>query len=131
MLVMTTKSIYLRGMPDDLIREAKAFAAREGITLARLAEMALRDAVARRPPGRQLQALEADMAWYEANKPKLLKRYAGRYLVIVDARVVDDDIDFAALADRVADRFGKRPVLMPRCQPGERVVSLPSPRRAG
>lgn len=128
---MTTKSVYLRGMPDDLIREAKALAAREGITLARLAELALRDAVERRPPGPQLQALEADMAWYEANKPKLLKRYAGRYLAIVGGRVVDDDIDFAALADRVADRFGKQPVFMPRCRPGERVVRLPSPRRVG
>ncbi|MGH2829449.1 MAG: DUF5678 domain-containing protein [Actinomycetota bacterium] len=127
----TKKSLYLRGFPDDLIREAKAFAARESITLTRLVESALRSLVEGKPQSRQLQALEADMAWYETNKSKLLKKYADRYLAIVDSRVVDHDAEFAPLAGRVAERFGNRPVLMPRCRPGERVIRLPSPRLAG
>lgn len=127
----TSKALYLRGMPDELVREAKALAARQGITLTRFVEAALRATIEHVPRSGQLQALEADMRWYEETKPKLLKKHAGEYLAIVGARVVDNDTQFARLARRIASRYGTKPVFMPRCQVEERVVRLPSPRIAG
>lgn len=125
-------TLYLRGVPESLVREAKAAAARRGITLTALVSEALTRALqvgqageAELPPD-----LRAEMAWYEAHRDDLLKRYRGEYLAIVNRRVVDRDKTFGALAARVFERLGVRPVFMPKCVPGERVVSIPTPRAA-
>jgi hypothetical protein len=123
-------TLYLRGVPTDLVREAKAVAARRGTTLTSLVVEALSRSTG--VPGGQGQELpeplRADAAWYEQNKDKLLRRYSGQYLAILDQHVIDHDVDFGALANRVFSRVGVRPILMPKCLPADRVVRLPSPR---
>jgi len=119
-------TLYLRGVPKDLVRELKARAARQGLTLTALATYALTRAVGSEPQD-DLQPLEADMAWYEAHKPQLLRRYRGQYLAIVGGRVLDHDVDFSAPAARVFAKVGVRPVFMPRCVADE-IVHLRSPR---
>lgn len=123
-------ALYLRGVPEQLVRESKAQAARRGITLAAFVTEALFRALGAEPDAGRTppHGLEADMAWYEANRDRLLVRYSGQYLAIVNGEVVDHDREFGTLARRVFERLGPRPVLMPRCVPGERVVSVPSPR---
>ena len=125
---MRNTTLYLRGVPTGLVRELKAQAARRGVTLTALAIAALSRALNAEPED-ELRPLEADMAWFEANRRHLLRRYAGEYLAIVDRKVIDHDRDFSALAARVFAKAGARPVFMPRCTAKDQIVHLRSPRR--
>lgn len=125
-------TLYVRGVPERLVRAAKARAAERGITLTdfviEAVDAAVEADVADTPDERAEPDLESDQAWYEAHRPELEQRYPDQYVAIVDGEVVDHDAEFAALAERVHARFGRRHVLMPRVVPGGRVVHLPSPR---
>lgn len=123
-------TLYLRGLPESVVRESKARAARRGITLtAYVAELLARALTAADPqPARPGAGLDADLDWYREHRDGLAARHAGEYLAILDEQVVDHDHDFAPLARRVHERFGGRPILMPKCVAGGRVVNLPSPR---
>jgi hypothetical protein len=128
-----SKTLYVRGVPDRLLRQAKALAARRGATLTQVVLEALENTVgdageSEPEDAGDLGALDADMAWYEDNKRRLVERYRGQYVAVVKGRVADHDADFGALAGRVFRRFGARPVFVPRCMPGERTVNLRSPR---
>jgi hypothetical protein len=138
------KTLYLRALPESLVREAKATAARRGITLAALVAEALQEAVGtvdrrvkagRAQPaqgaGATAQGLAESMRWFEANRTRLLRRYRDQYVAIDRNRVIDHDRDFAALARRVFARLGARPVLIPKVTVEERVVHVPSPRLTG
>ncbi len=120
-------TLYLRGVPRDLVRKLKARAALRGTTLTALVTHALERAAASESPA-DADLLEKDMHWYEAHKRTLLERYSGQYLAILDGRVVDHDHEFGALADRVFARIGIRSIFMPRCAADEEVVHLRSPR---
>ncbi|MGH3666149.1 MAG: hypothetical protein ACRDU8_08715 [Egibacteraceae bacterium] len=125
-------TLYLRGLPKAVVRESKARAARQGMTLtAYVTEILARAAgVDDEDPVATDGGLAADRAWYLHNRDRLAEQHEGSYLAVLDQQVVDHDAEFAALARRVRDRFGRRPVLMPKCVSGGRVVTLPSPRIA-
>lgn len=125
-----SRTLYLRGVSDPLVREAKAVAARRGITLTRLVSEALAETLRARAPkeGKRLDSLKADMAWYHAHKDDLLGRYGGEYAAIMSQKVIDHDKEFGRLAGRIFARFGARPVFMPKIVSGERTVHIPSPR---
>jgi hypothetical protein len=122
-------TLYLRGVPRALVREAKAAAAREGLTLARWVSDRLTEATG---AGTETQApsrdFKSDLAWYEANRAALEGQYPGEYLAIINASVVDHDGDFERLAGRVFVKFGRGPICMPRV--GRRLIRVRSPRRA-
>jgi plasmid stability protein len=124
---LSNTTLYLRGIPKNLVRELKARAARQGMTLTALAIAALTRAVGTAPQD-DLKPLEADMAWYKTHRRQLHRRYSGEYLAIVDRRVLDHDPDFSALAARVFARVGIRPVFMPQCVDTDHIVHLRSPR---
>ncbi len=145
---MAGKTLYLRGLPEDVVREAKAAAARRGVTLAALVTEALRRVVGGKPTGATRRAgsaratrggedqdaewgLDESMRWFEANRARLLRRYRDQYVAILGGRVIDHDRDFDRLARRVFSRVGNRPVCIPKVTPAERVVRVPSPRLAG
>jgi len=122
-------AVYLRGIPEHVVREAKAAAARRGVTLAAFVSEALAQSLGIDAPGGEDDGdLRAEMAWYQAEKRKLVPRYRGQYLAIVNRKVVDHDKVFGALARRVFKRWGVRPIFMPKCVDGDRVVNIPSPR---
>lgn len=125
-----TATLYLRGVPRKLVREAKAEAARRGMSLTMFAREALAAAL-RRPPAEDagIRSIRPDLDWFEANRRRLARRYRNEYVVIVNKKVVDHDADFDALARRVFARFGSRPVAMPKVTPEPRVVKIPSPLR--
>lgn len=133
MLVEPQRTLYVRKVPDALLRRAKALAARRGETLTQLVLRALEEEVSGAEPeaagGPAHAGLEADMAWYEAHLDELLPRYQGEYVAVVDGEVVDHDRDFDPLARRVFERYCARSVYLPKCLPGERRVRLRSPRR--
>ena len=123
-------TLYLRGVPRQLVREAKAAAARRGSTLAALVSDSLAQSLREDLPGEPLgDGLRENMLWYERNRSRLLARYRGEYVAVVDKAVVDHDRDFAALAARVFARHGDRPVFAPRVQQTDARARLRSPRR--
>jgi plasmid stability protein len=123
------KALFLRNLPSDLVREAKAAAARRGKTLTAFVSEALtRSLRVEDAPSVEPDVLADDITWYQRNRAKLLRRYRGEYVAIVDGAVVDHDRDFSALAARVFSRFGNRSIYMPRVQRDEPVVRIRSPR---
>lgn len=124
--------MYLRDLPRELARAAKAAAAGRGMTLTQFVTEALQEKLATQTvpgsTGNALMALQTEIEWFEANRARLLEAYGGQYVAIVDRQVVDADDDFAHLAHRVFARFGPRPVFMPKVTPAERTVRVPSPR---
>lgn len=123
-------TLYLRGVPTDLVREAKAAAARRGSTLASLVSDSLAQSLRDEAPGMAPEdGLRENKLWYERNRRRLLARYRGEYVAVVDRTVVDHDRDFSALAARVFARHGGRPVFAPRVQEREPRARLRSPRR--
>jgi hypothetical protein len=125
------KSLFLRNVPTDLVREAKAAAARRGETLTTIVAEALTRSLGLQNETRDRgDDLRRDIAWYRKNLPELLRRYRGEYVAIVEAAVVDHARDFGALAARVFTRFGNRSIYMPRVQTGETAARIRSPRRS-
>jgi hypothetical protein len=124
-------TLYLR-MPAPLVREAKAEAARRGVTLTAL----MTDILERRLRGRRTLVYPLDgelglaMKWYAGNRRRLVRRYNGQFVAILGRRVLDHDRNFGALAERVFERVGVRSVFMPRVQPREERVHVRSPRLA-
>lgn len=126
-----SKALFLRNMPTDVIREAKAAAARRGKTLTAIVTEALSRSLRVSGDAQDgTDPLHRDIGWYRANRTKLLRRYAGEYVAIVDGAVVDHGRDFDALATRVFARFGNRSVYMPRVQRDEPTARIRSPRRS-
>lgn len=119
-------TLYLRDIPKDLVRNLKAQAALRGTTLTAfvidiLSEAAGEDTLA------ALKPIEADMAWYDAHKAALLRRYRGKHIAVLNKKVVDQDENFGALAQRVYAQFGVRPIFMPLCEDPEPVMHFYSP----
>jgi len=131
MVTTEGKTLFLRNVPTELVREAKAMAARRGQALTTIvAEALARSLDAGGEPPQRAGDLQRDIAWFHKHRPKLLRRYRGEYVAIVEAAVVDHDRDFGALASRVFARFGNRNVYMPRIQAGEATARIRSPRRS-
>jgi hypothetical protein len=131
MAEQSTGTLYLRGVPRELVREAKAEAARRGMSLTAFAKEALARALGRAADGGmdETKPIRPDLDWFEANRKRLVRRYPDEYVAIVNRRVVDHDRDFGALAQRVFAKHGNRPIAMPKVTPEPRVVHLRSPRR--
>lgn len=128
-----TGTLYLRGVPRKLVREAKAQAARRGMSLTAFVKEAVAQAIGVEAPterGEGAGSVTRDLRWFEVNKTKLLRRYANEYVAIINRKVVDHDRDFDVLARRVFERHGVKSICMPKVVPGEREVRIPSPRVA-
>jgi len=125
------KALFLRNVPTEIVREAKAAAARRGETLTKIVTEALARSlgVTDEAPGRA-DDLQRDIEWYRKNRPALLRRYRGEYVAIIDGTIVDHGRDFGTLATRVFGRFGNRNVYMPRVQANEPTLRVRSPRRS-
>ncbi len=126
-----TGTLYLRGIPRQLTREAKAEAARRGMSLTAFTKealaTALRQRTARTNQSDGIEAIRPDLAWFEANRHRLLRRYPNEYVAILNRKVVDHDREFAGLAQRVFVKYGVRSIAMPQVTAEERVVHLRSP----
>ncbi|MEY4577346.1 MAG: hypothetical protein RL701_2049 [Pseudomonadota bacterium] len=118
--------VYLRGIPSDVVREAKAIAARRGITLASFVAETLARAVSagsERGPTASVDAdidedgIAREMRWYERNREQLARQYGGEFVAIVENRVVDHDEEFEPLAERMFASYGSRSIFMPLMPP--------------
>lgn len=124
-------TLYLRNVPERLVRQVKVKAAREGTTMTAVVIDALRRSLesGAETPAPPEDELRESMEWYEDNRETLLESYREEYVAIVDGGIVDHDTDFESLATRVFDRFGQRPIFMPRVTEGPERARFRSPRR--
>jgi hypothetical protein len=76
---------------------------------------------------REIAGFEEAKVFFEAKREKLLDKYGGSYIAILEGKVVDVDDDFSTLAERVYSRYGYRDVYMPRVQRKERILHIPTP----
>ena len=120
-------SVFLRGVPRDVMRLAKAEAARRGETLGRVVTSALRSALDPEATDAPHE-LANDVAWFDAHRPALCRKYEGSFVAIVDGRVIDHDRDFDKLARRVFGELGTRAIFMPRVEREPEVRKIRSPR---
>ena len=137
-----SKPIYLRGLPAQLVREAKAIAARRGITLASFVAEAIvraieqsgereREQTTGAAPSDDADELGSEMRWFEQNRERLAREYTGQYVAIIQHAVIDHDADFDALARRVFAHVGTRNVFMPQVNPKATPLRVRSPRLSG
>ena len=56
--------------------------------------------------------LQAEFANYQRMHPQLKTQYLGQHVAIYEGRVIDDDADALALAQRIRRRFGHIPILI-------------------
>jgi cell division GTPase FtsZ len=66
-------------------------------------------------------------AFFEANRRKLLDKYEGKYLAILNRKVIDADDDFSLLAERVYSHYGYKDIYMPRVERGKTILHIPTP----
>jgi hypothetical protein len=140
-----TKPIYLRGIPAHVVREAKAIAARRGITLAGFVADAIVRAIEQQPtngpamPSEPVSAqaqdalavtddLSSEMRWFEQHRERIARERAGEYVAIIEREIVDHDADFDALARRVFAKHGLRNVFMPLVAAQAKPLRVRSPR---
>jgi hypothetical protein len=123
------KPVYLRGLPSDVVRDAKAAAAQRGVTLAGFVAESLARALRQRDATAEPATdLSSDMRWYEKNRARISRDHAGEYIAVLDRKIIDHDESFEALAERVFAREGARNIFMPLVAPAKRALRAPSPR---
>lgn len=72
--------------------------------------------------------LELAKKFYLDHKENLLKKYKGKYIAILNNKVIGSDKDFSKLAQRVYKKYGYQTIYMPFVEIEEKVVRIPSPR---
>ena len=77
----------------------------------------------------QLQHLEPNLSAFERMLPELLKTHLRQWVAIYQERLVDTDVERAALVERIRVH-GYRPVYIDQVTPEPRIVELSSPEEA-
>jgi hypothetical protein len=125
------RHLFLRDVPVDLVRRAKAEAALRGVSLARFVQTALEAMLKKKSSGSITievpEEIAKAQAWYTAHLDELA-RFQGEYLAIMPDGLIDHDVDLQCLTDRVWSKIGYRSIFTPRV--GEPAVQrLHSPKR--
>lgn len=53
-----------------------------------------------------------DMEYFRANVDDLLPEYQGKYVAIINRTVIDSDVEYVPLMDRVHSKYGDRPIVI-------------------
>jgi len=72
-------------------------------------------------------SFEPAVAFFEQHREELLQKHEGRFIAIVDDKVVDSDVDRIALAHRIYEKHGYKAIYMPKVERTPRVVRIPTP----
>ena len=74
------------------------------------------------------EILEMAKKFYLDQKEKLLKKYNGKYIAILNNKVIGSNKDFSNLAQKVYAKYGYQTIYMPFVDVKGKVVKIPSPR---
>lgn len=75
----------------------------------------------------EITGLQEARAFFKANRQKLLAKYEGKYIAVLNEAVVDADKDFSSLAERVYNRYSYKDIYMPRVERGKTILHIPTP----
>ncbi len=75
-----------------------------------------------------INVLELAQKYYEEHKESLLIKYKGRYIAILNNKVIGSGKDFSKLAQRVYKKYGYQTIYMPFVEAKKNIVKIPSPR---
>ncbi len=75
-----------------------------------------------------INVLELAQKYYKENIESLLRKYEGKYIAILNNKVIDSGKDFSKLAQRVYRKYGYQTIYMPFVEAKKKIVKIPSPR---
>jgi cell division protein FtsZ len=78
-------------------------------------------------PLSEITEFQEAKAFFEANRIKLLDKYEGKYIAILNREVIDADDDFSRLAKKVYRRYGYKDIYMPRVERERVILHIPTP----
>ena len=109
----------------DLMEQVRHLAEQQRISPEQIFDIALR----RYLRDVQEHKIQKEAESFRAMHPDLVKQYLEQVVAIHEGQVVDHDLDFAALHQRIRQRFGRTAVLLRRVETEpERVLTFRSPR---
>jgi cell division protein FtsZ len=76
----------------------------------------------------EIMEFQEAKAFFEANRRKLLDKYEGKCVAILNREVIDADDDFSLLAERVYSRYGYKDIYMPKVEKKRTILHIPTPR---
>lgn len=59
------------------------------------------------------EKLRMEVNEFELNKIRFLEEYEGKYIALVNGKVLDSDKDFHTLAKKIFEKYDYRPIYMP------------------
>jgi len=80
-----------------------------------------------RGPLTEIIEFQEAKAFFEANRRKLLDKYEGKYIAILNREVIDADDDFSLLAERVYSRYGYKDMYLPKVERKGTILNVPTP----
>ncbi len=75
-----------------------------------------------------INVLELAQKYYEEHEEVLLRKYEGRYIAVLNNKVIGSGKDFSKLAQRVYKKYGYQTIYMPFVGAKKKIVKIPSPR---
>jgi cell division protein FtsZ len=80
-----------------------------------------------RGPLAEIMEFQEAKVFFEANIGKLLDEYEGKYIAILNRKVIDADDDFSLLAERVYSRYGYKDIYLPKVERKGTICHIPTP----
>lgn len=68
-----------------------------------------------------------DIVWYKENKDEILRNFEGKFIAILDRRIVDSDKNFENLIARLFKILPYQDIYIPFVERKERIIEIPSP----
>lgn len=75
-----------------------------------------------------INVLELAQKYYEEHKESLLRKHEGKYIAILNNKLIGSDQDFPKLAQRVYRKYGYQTIYMPFVEAKKKIVKIPSPK---
>lgn len=75
-----------------------------------------------------INVLELAQKYYKEHIESLLRKYEGKYIAILNNKVIGSGKDFSKLAQRVYRKYGYQTIYMPFVEAKKKIVKIPSPR---
>lgn len=81
------------------------------------------------PESLEVSEFRKDINYFRAHMDELLPEFRGKYVAIINQTIVDSDVEYVPLMDRVHGKYGDRPIVIEEIPPRPRINRNPGFRR--